>query len=211
GGGSDLVTLGDNKSEFTMVSGGGPTSLIGTSGVDTVIVSGGVSVTGGTGADKITLATSGNGNTVVYSSGNDGGGSGSFNGADIVKNFRSGADKVVIGGALLAAVARGGNLLVNNEAQNGANNGDSVSVLTEAVAGNLNEGGMRKFLTALGTLASGSTSSSLLVIAHDSASLANSGLFLITEGSTTTVSSGQVKMLAYFEGVTLTVGDVSKA
>ena len=95
---------GDDIVKLTVNLGEGDDIFTDSAGVD--------EITGGTGADQITLSTGGN-DKIIYSTALDGGVAGAASGNDIVTNFASAADAILISGTLKTAYADGGDGTLN--------------------------------------------------------------------------------------------------
>jgi hypothetical protein len=210
---------GDDIVKLTVNLGAGDDILTDSVGVD--------EITGGTGADQIALSTGGN-DKIIYSASTDGGVAGAASGNDVVTNFTSAADAVVISGSLKTAYADGGDATLNLFAA--SDNDDAAKETVDLTAANTAEG-LFVDETQNGTFVSGdltdltkvailfnatfqmSNSSvgqdALLVLESDTAGTFGLYHFVDTATNTNTVDAAELSILAIITANDVVVGDIS--
>jgi len=210
---------GDDIAKLTVNLGAGDDIFTDSVGVD--------EITGGTGADQITLSTGGN-DIIIYSTASDGGAAEAVSGNDVVTNFTSAADAVVISGSLKTAYADGGDGTFDLFAASDNNAGAAENVdLTAAntaeglfvdetqngtfVSGDLTD--LTKVATLFNATFQMSNSSvgqdALLVLESDTAGKFGLYHFVDTATATNTVDAAELSILAIITANDVVVGDIS--
>jgi hypothetical protein len=198
------ATGGAGNDVFTTGNSGG--TITGGAGADTVFANGPVHVIGGAGADILVLAPQANADVVEYSSPNDGGAPGNASGFDLVANFQSGVDGLVVSGALRALIDNGDGVLATAVRSPG-----TIDLRTdELIAMTIDTGALAAMDTLviearLGGLA-GTSDRTALVLANDGT---DTGLFTIADTDANgRIAASEMRLLASFTGSVLTLGDV---
>jgi len=183
-------------------------------------------ITGGTGADQIAISTGGN-DKIIYSASTDGGVAGAASGNDVITNFTSAADAVVISGALKTAYADGGDVTLNLFAA--SDNDDAAKETVDLTAANTAEGlfidetqngtfvsgdltDLTKVATAFDsafTLTSADGEDALLILESDTAGTFGLYHFVDTATATNTVDAAELSILAIITANDVVVGDIS--
>ena len=209
---------GDDIVKLTVNLGEGDDIFTDSAGVD--------EITGGTGADQITLSTGGN-DKIIYSTALDGGVAGAASGNDIVTNFTSAADAILISGTLKTAYADGGDGTLNIFAA--SDNDDAAKQTVDLTAANTAEGlfvddtenGMfvsedlidltkvAALFDAAFTLTSADGEDALLVLESDTAGTFGLYHFVDTLTNTNTVDAEELSILAIVTANDVVVGDIS--
>ena len=209
---------GDDIVKLTVNLGAGDDIFIDSAGVD--------EITGGTGADQITLSTGGN-DKIIYSTASDGGVAGAASGNDVVTNFTSAADAVLISGSLKTAYADGGDGTLNLFAA--SDNDAAAKETVNLTAANTAEGlfvdetqngtfvsGDLTDLTKVATLfdstftlTSADGEDALLVLESDTAGTFGLYHFVDTATATNTVDAAELSILAIITANDVVVGDIS--
>ena len=209
---------GDDIVKLTVNLGAGDDIFTDSAGVD--------EITGGTGADQITLSTGGN-DKIIYSTALDGGVAGAASGNDIVTNFTSAADAILISGTLKTAYADGGDGTLNIFAA--SDNDDAAKQTVDLTAANTAEGlfvddtenGMfvsedlidltkvAALFDAAFTLTSADGEDALLVLESDTAGTFGLYNFVDTSTNTNTVDAEELSILAIVTANDVVVGDIS--
>jgi large repetitive protein len=194
GAANDVITLSDGG--ITMLARSIET-LIGGNGADviTMIGSGGVRIEGGAGADRITLAVDNAADSIIFSDPGDGAAVGAGTGFDIITNFQSGTDRILLTGTLRGLIDRNGDGIVQ-----GAERGpgeidlstDEVVKLTTRVT-NLNDAGLADIRTAIGTLRNPQSGGSFLVMVGNAT---DTGLYMVTKtNGANQVAATEIRLL----------------
>ena len=209
---------GDDIAKLTVNLGAGDDIFTDSVGVD--------EITGGTGADQITLSTGGN-DKIIYSTASDGGVAGATSGNDVITNFTSAADAVVISGSLKTAYADGGDGTLNLFAA--SDNDDAAKETVDLTAANTAEGlfvdetqngtfvsGDLTDLTKVATLfdsaftlTSADGEDALLILESDTAGTFGLYHFVDTATATNTVDAAELSILAIVTANDVVVGDIS--
>ena len=209
---------GDDIVKLMVNLGAGDDIFIDSAGVD--------EITGGTGADQITLSTGGN-DKIIYSTASDGGVAGAASGNDVVTNFTSAADAVLISGSLKTAYADGGDGTLNLFAA--SDNDAAAKETVNLTAANTAEGlfvdetqngtfvsGDLTDLTKVATLfdstftlTSADGEDALLVLESDTAGTFGLYHFVDTATATNTVDAAELSILAIITANDVVVGDIS--
>ena len=209
---------GDDIVKLTSNLGAGDDIFTDSAGVD--------EITGGTGADQIALSTGGN-DKIIYSTASDGGVAGAASGNDVITNFTSAADTVVISGSLKTAYADEGDGTLNLFAA--SDNDDAAKENVDLTAANTAEG-LFVDETQNGTFASGDLSDltkvatlfdstftltsadgedALLVLESDTTGTFGLYHFADTATNTNTVDAEELSILAIITANDLILGDIS--
>ena len=209
---------GDDIAKLTVNLGAGDDIFTDSAGVD--------EITGGTGADQITLSTGGN-DKIIYSTASDGGVAGAASGNDVVTNFTSAADAILISGTLKTAYADGGDGTLNLFAA--SDNDAAAKETVNLTAANTAEGlfvdetqngtfvsGDLADLTKVATLfdstftlTSADGEDALLVLESDTAGTFGLYHFVDTATATNTVDAAELSILAIITANDVVVGDIS--
>jgi len=209
---------GDDIVKLTVNLGAGDDIFTDSVGVD--------EITGGTGADQIALSTGGN-DKIIYSASTDGGVAGAASGNDVITNFTSAADAIVISGALKTAYADGGDATLNLFAA--SDNDDAAKETVDLTAANTAEGlfvdetqngtfvsgdltDLTKVATAFDsafTLTSADGEDALLILESDTAGTFGLYHFVDTATATNTVDAAELSILAIITANDVVVGDIS--
>ena len=210
---------GDDIAKLTVNLDAGDDIFTDSAGVD--------EITGGTGADQIALSTGGN-DKIIYSTASDGGVAGAASGNDVITNFTSAADAVVISGSLKTAYADGGDVTLNLFAA--SDNDDAAKETVDLTAANTAEGlfvdetqngtfvsGDLTDLTKVATLFNATFQMSnssvgqdaLLVLESDTAGTFGLYHFVDTATATNTVDAAELSILAIITANDVVVGDIS--
>ena len=209
---------GDDIQKLTVNLGTGDDIFTDSAGVD--------EITGGEGADQINLSTGGN-DKIIYSTTSDGGAAGVASGNDVIANFESTADAILISGALKIAYADSGNETLNLFAA--SDNDDQAKETVNLAAANTAEGlfvddtqngtfvsgdltDLAKVATlfdATFTLTSANGEDALLVLESDTAGTFGLYHFVDTETNTNTVDAEELSILAIVTANDVVVGDIS--
>ena len=209
---------GDDIVKLTVNLGAGDDIFTDSAGVD--------EITGGTGADQITLSTGGN-DKIIYSTASDGGVAGAATGNDVVTNFTSAADAILISGTLKTAYADGGDVTLNLFAA--SDNDAAAKETVDLTAANTAEGlfvdetqngtfiaGDLTDLTKVATLfdsaftlTSADGEDALLILESDTAGTFGLYHFVDTATATNTVDAAELSILAIVTANDVVVGDIS--
>jgi hypothetical protein len=209
---------GDDIVKLTVNLGAGDDIFSDSAGVD--------EITGGTGADQITLSTGGN-DKIIYSTSTDGGAAGAASGNDVITNFTSAADAVLISSSLKTAYADGGDGTLNLFAA--SDNDAAAKETVNLTAANTAEGlfvdetqngtfvsGDLTDLTKVATLfdstftlTSADGEDALLVLESDTAGTFGLYHFVDTATATNTVDAAELSILAIITANDVVVGDIS--
>jgi hypothetical protein len=178
------------------------TTIIGTAGADYYAATGSVRFQGGAGGDELKLLRNGGADKVVFTDPNDGAAGGSKHGADEIKHFQTGVDKIIVSGALRAAADHNGDGVLTGVARgaNGINGGDEL-VFFNTVVGDLDGDGMNRIARSLGAITG--AGDVLVTATHEG----ESALYLVhARGGA--VAGSDIRMLGTFDNVRLTFGDI---
>ena len=209
---------GDDIVKLTVNLGAGDDIFTDSAGVD--------EITGGTGADQITLSTGGN-DKIIYSTASDGGVAGAASGNDVVTNFTSAADAILISGTLKTAYADGGDVTLNLFAA--SDNDAAAKETVDLTAANTAEGlfvdetqngtfvasdltDLTKVATLFDsafTLTSADGEDALLILESDTAGTFGLYHFVDTATATNTVDAAELSILAIVTANDVVVGDIS--
>jgi len=210
---------GDDIVKLTVNLGAGDDIFTDSVGVD--------EITGGTGADQINLSTGGN-DKIIYSTASDGGAAGAGSDNDVITNFTSAADAVVISGDLKIAYADGGDGTLNLFAA--SDNNDPVKETADLTAANTAEGlfvnddqngtfvsddltnltEVAKLFNATFQMTNSSVGQdALLVLESDTAGKFGLYHFVDTATNTNTVDVAELSILAIITANDVVVGDIS--
>ena len=183
-------------------------------------------ITGGEGADQITLSTGGN-DKIIYSTASDGGTAGVASGNDVITNFVSTVDAILISGALKTAYADSGNETLNLFAA--SDNDNQAKETVNLTAANTAEGlfvddtqngtfasgdltDLAKVATlfdATFTLTSANGEDALLILESDTAGKFGLYHFVDTATNTGKVDAAELSILAIVTANDVVVGDIS--
>lgn len=201
----DTVQLGNRGSTVTVadvewLSGGNRTDR-----ADVVTVtSGDITFEGKGGADTLNLSTGVTDDMVVFSSANDGGAVNALTGFDVVANFQSSIDMLIIADDLLIATDRNGDGLINTRKRSTGqvDRATDELVVVDSAISSLNDANFASFKAAVGPLSGSSSDPEVLILANDGT---NSGLYVVAGGSS---GVSDVRMLAKFNNAILTGDNV---
>lgn len=188
----------------TFVAVGGAAAVTGTAAADYYAATGSVAFQGGGGGDQIKLLKRGGTDAVIFASPDDGAAAGAGYGCDQIKNFQTGVDKLVIGGALRSLLDHNGDgaLTIAGRSRNGVSGGDEVVFLTDDV-GDFDKGNLGKIAGRIGaTQGSGDV---LAIVTHED----ETAVLLVRAAGGATATAGDIRMLGVFKDARLTIGDVA--
>jgi hypothetical protein len=186
----------------TTTTTGGEATVSGTDAADTYVATGSVRFEGRGGADQLKLSERGGSDKVVFSAAGDGASAGSKYGFDQIKNFQSGADKVIISGSLLSLTDHNGDgaLTAVSRNKNSISGGDEL-VFFSAEVDDLNGDGMSRIARALGSVTG--AGDVLVAATHEG----ESALYLV-QARGGALAGSDIRMLGLFKDSALLSGNI---